>query len=112
MVKIDRFQTDAALIGYFGIFPEETNSSSIGSQAQPCRTSTLCSSSSHGKALQRDPWSLHGQAASTRLCSLVKRESKESKGTHVNAGGVVPLILRGVVDLHLKTWFNLGGNAG
>jgi len=40
------------------------------------------------------------------------RHERESKGTHVNAGGVVPLILRGVVDLHLRTWFNLVGNAG
>ena len=34
------------------------------------------------------------------------------KGTDVNAGGLVPLILRGEVDLPIRTWFNLGGNAG
>ena len=32
------------------------------------------------------------------------------EGTHVNAGELVPLILRGVVDLPLRTWFNLGVN--
>ena len=36
----------------------------------------------------------------------------ESKGTHVNVGWLVPLILRGVVDLPMRTWFNLGDNAG
>ena len=34
-----------------------------------------------------------------------------SKGTHAYVGWLVPLILRGVVDLPMRTRFNLGGNA-
>ena len=39
------------------------------------------------------------------------RARGRARGTHVNAGWLVPLILRGVVDLPMRTWFNLGGNA-
>ena len=35
MVKIDRFQTDSALIGYFGIFPEETDTSGTNRDGTP-----------------------------------------------------------------------------
>ena len=38
-----------------------------------------------------------------------KNYGKGSKGTHVNAGCLVPLILGGLIDLPRKTWFNLGG---
>ena len=42
----------------------------------------------------------------------LQREKRTRKGTHVNAGWLVPLILSGVVDLPMRTWFNLGDNAG
>jgi len=59
------------------------------------------------------PQNLHLKAFSKRLRGGGEQgRARESKGTNVNAGGLAPLILRGVVDVPMRTWFNLGGNAG
>jgi len=63
------------------------------------------------KGPRKEKISFSPHVSKTELVSLRPKKGG-GRGAHVNAGWLVPLILRGVVDLPMRTWFNLGGNAG
>jgi len=104
MVKIERFQTDSALVGYFGIFPEETDTSGTNRDGTP-KLGISFRMSKKGNDLVRRLLYTAAQSAAKHnpaLRGLFARQAAMGKPYNVIIGHCMAKLLRQVYAVWTK----------
>ena len=104
MVKIERFETDSALIGYFGVFPEETDTSGTNRDGTP-KPGTSFGMCKKGNDLVRRLLYTAAQSAAKHnpaVRALYARQAAMAKPYNVIIGHCMAKLLRQVYAVWTK----------